>query len=42
MTDERRASDGNKKVLRRFFDEVVNGGNIDVIDELLTDDFVAG
>jgi steroid delta-isomerase-like uncharacterized protein len=41
MTDqERRTSDANKKVMQRFYDEVVNGGNLDLIDELLTDDFV--
>jgi steroid delta-isomerase-like uncharacterized protein len=41
MTDqERRTSDANKKVMQRFYDEVVNAGNLDLIDELLTDDFV--
>ena len=34
------SSEDNKALVRRFFDEVVNGGNIDLIDELLTDDFV--
>ena len=40
MTDGKRVSDGNKTLVQRFFDEVINGGNIDLIDELLTDDFV--
>jgi steroid delta-isomerase-like uncharacterized protein len=41
MTDqERRVSDANKKVVQRFYDEVVNAGNLDLIDELLADDFV--
>jgi steroid delta-isomerase-like uncharacterized protein len=34
------SSEDNRALVRRFFDEVVNGGNIDLIDELLTDDFV--
>jgi steroid delta-isomerase-like uncharacterized protein len=29
-----------KALARRFFDEVVNGRNLDAIDELLADDFV--
>jgi steroid delta-isomerase-like uncharacterized protein len=41
MTDEaRRVSDANKAVMERFYAEVVNAGNIDLIDELLTEDFV--
>jgi steroid delta-isomerase-like uncharacterized protein len=40
MAEGKRASDNNKKVLRRFYNEVVNAGNIDLIDELLADDFV--
>ena len=40
MNDTRRASDANKQLLRRFFDEVINGRNLDLIDELLADDFV--
>jgi steroid delta-isomerase-like uncharacterized protein len=34
------STDDNKALMQRFFDEVVNGGNVDLIDELLTDDFV--
>jgi len=40
MTDRKRASDTNKALLQRFYDEVVNGRNLDLIDELLADDFV--
>ena len=40
MTDGKRASDGNKALLQRFYDEVINGRNLDLIDELLSDDFV--
>jgi steroid delta-isomerase-like uncharacterized protein len=40
MTDGKRASDANKELLRRFYDEVINGRNLDLIDELLADDFV--
>lgn len=40
MTDGKRVSDGNKALVKRFFDEVINGDNLDLIDELLTDDFV--
>ena len=36
----RRVSDHNKELMQRFYDEVVNAGNIDLIDELLADDFV--
>ena len=36
----RRVSDANKAVLERFYAEVVNAGNLDLIDDLLTDDFV--
>ena len=36
----RRVSDANKAVMERFYAEVVNTGNLDLIDELLTDDFV--
>ena len=25
---------------RRFYEEIINGGNVDLVDELLTDDFV--
>jgi steroid delta-isomerase-like uncharacterized protein len=35
----RRVSDANKAIMQRFYDEVVNAGNIDLIDELLSDDF---
>ena len=40
MTDGKRASDANKALLQRFYDEVINGRNLDLIDELLSDDFV--
>jgi steroid delta-isomerase-like uncharacterized protein len=40
MTDGKRASDVNKELMRRFYDEVINGRNLDLIDELLSDDFV--
>ena len=40
MTDGKRASDANKELLRRFYDDVINGRNLDLIDELLSDDFV--
>ncbi|MDX6698233.1 MAG: hypothetical protein QOE65_1630 [Solirubrobacteraceae bacterium] len=33
-------SEDNKALGRRFFDEVINGRNLDAIDELLADDFV--
>ena len=36
----RRQSDRNKELMQRFYDEVVNAGNLDVIDELLAEDFV--
>jgi steroid delta-isomerase-like uncharacterized protein len=38
--DGKRASDQNKVVMQRFFDEAVNGGDLDAIDELLAEDFV--
>jgi steroid delta-isomerase-like uncharacterized protein len=40
MFQAKRASDANKAIMQRFYDEVVNAGNIDLIDELLSDDFV--
>jgi steroid delta-isomerase-like uncharacterized protein len=33
-------SEESKALARRFFDEVVNGRNLDAIDELVADDFV--
>ena len=33
-------TDGNKAVVHRFIKEVLGGGNIDVIDELLAPDYV--
>lgn len=33
-------SDANKAALRRFFEEVVSGNNLDLVDELVTPDFV--
>lgn len=32
--------ENNKKIARRFFDEVLNRGNLSLIDEFLTDDYV--
>jgi len=32
--------DGNKSVVRRFIKEVLGGGNIDLIDELLAPDYM--
>ncbi len=32
--------DKNKKTLHRFYDEVLNQGNIDLIDELATSDYI--
>ena len=40
MADDKRASDANKALLKRLYDEVINGRNLDLIDELLADDFV--
>jgi predicted ester cyclase len=33
-------TDGNKVLVRRFIKEVLGGGNVDVIDELLAPDYV--
>jgi steroid delta-isomerase-like uncharacterized protein len=33
-------SEDNKALARRFYDEVVNGRNLDAIDEMVADDFV--
>jgi len=30
----------NKAMARRFYDEVINGGDLDVIDELVSEDFI--
>jgi steroid delta-isomerase-like uncharacterized protein len=30
----------NKAILQRFYDEAVNGGNLDLIDELIAEDLV--
>ncbi|MGB2954048.1 MAG: ester cyclase [Gaiellaceae bacterium] len=32
-------SEQNKVAMRRFYDDVVNKGNVDLIDDLLTEDF---
>lgn len=40
MAEGKRASDRNKEHMRRFYDEVVNGRNVDLIDELMHEDFV--
>ncbi len=32
--------DANKDLVRRFYAEVINGRNVDAIDQLLTEDFV--
>ena len=34
------AAEQNKALMRRFFDEVVNQGQLELIDELVADDFV--
>ena len=34
------SAEENRKLMHRFFEEVVNQGNLDVIDDLLADDFV--
>ena len=39
MTEARRESDANKAIMQRFYDEVVNAGNLDLIDELLSESF---
>jgi steroid delta-isomerase-like uncharacterized protein len=39
MFEARRAGDRNKAIMQRFYDEVVNAGDIDEIDELLSPDF---
>ena len=33
-------SEENKAMARRFYDEVINGRNLDALDELVADDFV--
>ena len=33
-------AEGNKQAMRRFYQEVINGRNLDVLDELLTPDGV--
>jgi steroid delta-isomerase-like uncharacterized protein len=33
-------SEQNKQITRRFYDEVINQGNLNLIDELVADDFV--
>jgi steroid delta-isomerase-like uncharacterized protein len=40
MDEGKRASDLNKTVMQRFYDEVVNGRKLELIDELLREDFV--
>lgn len=32
--------DANKELVRRFYDEVINGRDVEAIDRLLTEDFV--
>jgi predicted ester cyclase len=32
-------SDANRALVQRFYDEVISGGNLDLLDELLTPDF---
>lgn len=34
------SAEGNKAIVRRLVDEAQSGGNLDVVDELLADDFV--
>jgi steroid delta-isomerase-like uncharacterized protein len=33
-------SDANRALVQRFYDEVISGGNIDALDDLMADDFV--
>ena len=33
-------TDGNKVIVRRFITEVLGGGNVDLIDQLLAPDYV--
>jgi steroid delta-isomerase-like uncharacterized protein len=37
--EEKRQSDGNKHLMQRLYDELVNEGNLDVVDELLAETF---
>jgi steroid delta-isomerase-like uncharacterized protein len=30
----------HEELIRRIFDEIINAGNVDAVDELMTDDFV--
>ena len=39
MTTATRTTDENKAVVRRFIDEIFLEGNLDSVDELLTEDF---
>ena len=39
MTTATRTTEENKAVVRRFIDEIFLEGNLDSVDELLTDDF---
>ena len=34
------AGEANKAIYRRFVEEVVNGGNFDIVDELYSPDYV--
>jgi steroid delta-isomerase-like uncharacterized protein len=36
----RRVSDANKELMGQFYEEVVNAGKLELIDDMLTDDFV--
>jgi predicted ester cyclase len=38
VTDETTTVEQNKEVIRRIFDEIINQGNLDLADELLTPD----
>lgn len=40
MNDGKRASDRNKLLVQRLYDEVVNGRDLGLLDELLAEDFV--
>src|SRR5438067_8959733 len=40
MEQRRRASDVNKELMRRLYDEVINTGEVDRADELVADDLI--
>jgi predicted ester cyclase len=34
------STDDNKRIVRRFYDEVMSGGNVDVLPELMDENFI--